>query len=139
MKNEEIFKLMDSNIKKNKKELIAYAQTRRGRNGKKYKYYTQFIFEEYKTRTADKTFKEIIGAGINPPSVNHIWNIKHKIQVDIDNKKPLKDGDKKCRTEGCKKKVPPPNHSYCKDCDRRHKSMSNYVDSSFHNELPCAY
>ena len=89
MKNEEIFKTIDKNLKKNKAELIEYAQTRRAKNGQKYKYYAQFIYEEYKLRTAKSIFTEVNAAGIIPPSVAHIFNIKHKIETYVENKKPL--------------------------------------------------
>ncbi len=129
MKNEEIYKEIDSKLKRGEKELVAYAKSRRGKNGKKYKYYAQFIFCEYKERTAESIRGEFIQAGVQfPPSIGNIWNIKAKIMDNINTSKPVKKGVKMCRR--CKKRpVKEGNHWFCRVCQEVNNKRARTIDT----------
>ena len=129
MKNEEIYKKIDSGINENRRDVVDYIKTRRGKNGKKYKYFSQFIFMEYKERTADSIRKEFLYVGIkHPPSMSNIWVIKDRVMDYVEAKNPENKKVKMCRR--CKKKpVKDGNTLFCGNCQEVNNKRARTIET----------
>lgn len=124
---EKIFKLSDKNLQKNKAQLLLFAKS------KGVKYYSQYIYETLSLGVpAREIVKDMRAFGIvSPPAVSSVWGCKYRCeQVRADKAdETVEKGDKICGTDGCERKVTPPNHFFCNYCDRQHKSIS--IDESY--------
>lgn len=75
---DEIFKKFDSRLKLNPKGYVSFAKS------KGYRYYSEYVFEEKKTRTCRSISEEMQAAGVKKyPNINTINGLYVRLQNEI--------------------------------------------------------
>ena len=127
-----VYRKIDATFKRNKKMYQDFIK----KSGGKYKYFSEFVREEYSTRTAKEISTHIHNAGFKKIAPSTVCQIVKDVRLEIEATRPIKKDAKMCYM--CKKRpVAEGNHALCKQCDYNAKNRK--VDSSFQNANGCNY
>jgi hypothetical protein len=111
---------IDSRIKleKDKKQALAVS--------KGYTYFSEYVYKEYKKRSAVDIHNEILAYGILKIAKATVWGVKNRV-TELHGRNTISKDVKICYL--CKKRpVPPENHAICLECDRLNKRKASLIE-----------
>lgn len=115
----EVFRKFDSRLKKNKNGYIDFARS------KGYDYYSEYVYNTLKNRTAMSISKEMKAAGVEGyPTVNSISSLICRLKAECAEPQKEKRICVKCE----KRVIPDENLRFCKHCQLINAQISETIE-----------
>lgn len=124
MDKAQILRDADKKLKKNATKLVAFAQTRKDFQGRYYKGFGEYLYEEFKHKKAREIIDDMSSEGLRVLHISSIWRIVGQLVELIDGPGLRKKTDRICWTDNCVGVIPEGNHAYCRSCHNQHKEIS---------------